>query len=58
MLAGQERIIDEFKDQLTTDDTNETRHHEQQGAVQKILEQVIDLVSCMEEMGKHFLKEK
>ena len=37
MLAGPEitRIIGEFEDQLTTEDTNETHHHEQQGAVQK-----------------------
>ena len=60
MLVGPEitRIIDEFEDQLTTGDTNETRHHEQQGAVQKtFLEQVTALVSCMETMGNPFLDE-
>ena len=60
MLAGPEitRIIGEFEDQLTTKDTNETRHHEQQGAVQKtFLEQVTALVCCMEGMGNPFLEE-
>ena len=60
MLTGPEitRITGESQDQLTTEDTNETRHHEQQGAVQKtILEQVTALVSCMEEMGNSFIEE-
>ena len=60
MLTGPEitRITGESKDQLTTEDTNETRHHEQQGGVQKtILEQVSALVPCMEEMGNPFIEE-
>ena len=59
MLAGPEitRIIAEFEDQLTTEDVNETRHHEQQGAVQKtFFEQVTALVSYFEESGNPFLE--
>ena len=59
MLAGPEitRIIAEFEDQLTTEDVEETRHHEQQGAVQKtFFEQVTALVSYFEESGYPFLE--
>ena len=59
MLAGPEitRIIAEFEDQLTTEDVDETRHHEQQGAVQKtFFEQVTALVSYFEESGNPFLE--
>ena len=59
MLAGPEitRIIAEFEDQLTTEDVDETRHHEQQGAVQKtFFKQVTALVSYFEEFGNPFLE--
>ena len=58
MDAGEiTRIIAEFEDQLTTEDVDETRHHEQQGAVQKtFFEQVTALVSYFEESGNPFLE--
>ena len=59
MLADPDitRIIAEFEDQLTTEDVDETRHHEQQGAVQKtFFEQVTALVSYFEESGNPFLE--
>ena len=59
MLAGPEitRIIAEFEDQLTTEDVDETRHHEQQEAIQKtFFEQVTALVSYFEESGNPFLE--
>ena len=61
MLGGPEitRIINEFDDQLTTEYTNETRHHKQHSAVQKsFVEQVTALVSCLEETGIHFWKKE
>ena len=59
MLEGPEitRIIAEFEHQLTTEDVDETRHHEQTGAVQKtFFEQVTALVSYFEESGNPFLE--
>ena len=60
MLAGPEitRIIAEFEDQLTTEHVDETRHHEQQGAVQKtFFEQVTALDPTSKNLVIHFWKQ-